>query len=246
MKLLFSALLLVTALFSKEIVAQYKVSYGFFGKIGVADARLERNETNYSIEIVAKATGFAKVLSGSRVERYTSEGKVVDGKLVPLRFVKSRSRRNKRTDKFFEFDHAAKRVYVYKKYYKNGKFIKKTKPSVLPFYAKDDLLTLYFNIKDELPKRRGALQFHAVGGDRKTGAVDIVIPDEKKREELKRLLKTDGFYIIAIIHQKIFASKNGELFIAMDKDGIAKKALLKDVIMFGDVVGTLVKKRVSE
>ena len=246
MRAVILGLLFAAALFGKSIEAEYKVTYGFFGKIGVADAKLEQNATDYNISIVAKATGFAKVLSGSRVERYISEGKVEDGKLLPLRFVKSRSKRNKRTDKFFEFDHKAKKIYVYKKYYKNGKFLSKTKPSTLPYYAKNDLLTLYFNIKDELRKKSGALHFKAAGGDRKTGAVDIVIPDPKKREKLKKLLKTEGFYIIAVIHQKIFASKNGELFIALDNDGIAKKAMLKDVIMFGDVVGTLVKKRVSE
>ncbi len=246
MRLLIVALLFITTLFGKSIETQYKVTYGFFGKIGVANAKMEHNATDYKITIDAKATGFAKVLSGSRVERYVSEGKVVNGKFVPMRFVKSRSKRNRRTDKFFEFDHKAKKVYVYKKYFKNGKLTDTTKRSVLPYYARDDLLTLYFNIKDELPKRSGALRLKAVGGDRKSGAVDIVIPEGKKRKELAQLLKTEGFYIIAIIHQKIFASKNGELFIAMDKEGLAKKALLKDVIAFGDVVGTLVKKRVSE
>ncbi len=45
----------------------------------------------------------------------------------------------------------------------------------------------------------------------------------------------------AIIYQKIFESNKGELMLAVGKDGIAQKAVLKDLIMFGDLVSERVK-----
>ncbi len=243
------AMLLLLAAFawSEVIEASYKIEYGVFGKVGASDALLETNATSYHIEVVGEATGFAKVLTGGRKERYISTGKVIDGRLVPEKFIKSRIRRNKRSDKYFIFDHEKKVVYAKKRVYENGKLVSDGKPNPLPYYAKDDLFTLYFNIFDQLKKLPvGSYRFHAVGGDRKDGAVDIVIPDAKTLKKLKKRLKSDGFYFIAIIHQKIFASKEGALYIVADDDGVAKKALLKDVIMFGDIVGKLVKKRVSD
>ncbi len=238
--------LLAIALWGKSIEAEYKVEYGVFGRVAKSIAKLDQNQTNYKIEIVAQATGFAKVLTGNRKEIYESSGKVVNGKLVPIHFVKKRSRRGKVSIKFFDFDHGRKKVYVHKEIYKNGKLIAKSKPSALPYYAKNDLLTLYFNIIDTLRSKSGPQLFHAVGADRKTGRVDIIIPTGKELEKLQHLLKEEGFYFIAIIHQKIFASKDGKLFIVAGKDGIAKKAVLKDVIMFGDIVGKLVRKQVRE
>jgi len=247
MKRVFLALLLAVAAFGAVIEASYKVEYGMFGKVGIADALYERNATDYRIEIVAEATGFAKVLSGGQKERYISVGKVIDGKLVPQRFIKSRIKRNRRSDKYFIFDHDKKVVYAKKKIYKNGKLVSEGKPTPLPYYAKDDLFTLYFNLFPTLKSLKvGRHRFHAVGGDRKDGAVDIIIPDAKMLEWMKKRLKEDGFYFVAVIHQKIFSSKDGALYVVVDEDGVAKRALLKDVIMFGDIVGKLVKKRVSD
>jgi hypothetical protein len=44
-----------------------------------------------------------------------------------------------------------------------------------------------------------------------------------------------------IIHQKIFASNRGELMLAIGKDGIVEKAVLKDLVMFGDLVAKRIR-----
>ena len=63
---------------------------------------------------------------------------------------------------------------------------------------------------------------------------------------MKSLLKEDGIYLIVTIYQKIFASKEGKLYIVLNSEGIAKKAVLKDVIMFGDIVGILDKLEIRD
>ncbi|MRI82852.1 MAG: hypothetical protein C6I00_00335 [Nitratiruptor sp.] len=243
MRPLLFVLICTAVLLAHEVEALYKVRYGLFGRVGIAQAKMEQNATGYRIVVEGKATGLAGVLSGGRIERYESRGRVVDGKLVPDYFVKIRQNRNKRSVKEFFFNHAKGEVTITKRNYKKGKLVATTH-SKLPYYAPNDLLSLYFNIAPTLHTLQGQQRFYAVGGDRNSGAVDIIAPTGKELAKLKRLLKVDGTYLIAVIHQKIFASKEGRLYIVLDSDGIAKKALLKDVILFGDIVGKLVEKKV--
>ncbi len=49
------------------------------------------------------------------------------------------------------------------------------------------------------------------------------------------------WYATAIIHQKIFSSKEGRLLLGIAQDGITNQAVLKDVIFFGDIRGVRVK-----
>ena len=243
-KLLFFFMLAV-GLFAKTIEAEYKVSYGFFGKVGSAKAILKKNESNYTIEVSAKATGFAKFLSNGRKEFYKSEGVVEKGLLKPLLFQKIRSSNNKKDIKTYHFDYKAKKISVHIERYRQGKKISES-DTLLPFFAKNDILTLYFNFIKFLKPGWQLYHFRAVGGERKTGRVDVALPSPKELAQIKKLMKEDGLYITVILHQKIFSSKEGKLYLVLDKDGITKKALLKDVILFGDIVGKLVKKEVRE
>ncbi len=241
MRLVALLFLLCGLAFGKVIDAEYKVAWGIFSSVGRAYAHYEANATDYKIVIEGRATGLARIMSGNRQERYESSGKIVDGLLVPHKFVKIMQNSKKKRIKTFVFDHLRKKIFVTKVGYRKGKFEFKTQ-DILPYYAKDDLLTLYFNLKRMLKPGIYRYTFHAVGGDRKSGRVDIFLPQGKELAKLQRLLKAQGLYLGIVIHQKIFASKNGELFVVMGEDGVAKKGLLKDVIMYGDIVGTLVKK----
>ncbi len=236
---------LCALLLAKEVEAEYKVSYGIFGSVGKSWAKMESNETNYTIEVVGKATGLAKILSNSRVEKYTSQGFVENGLFRPLLFVKTRQNSYKKDIKKFIFDYHKKRITIERHIYRNGKLIQHSFEHT-PFFAKEDILTLYFNIHHYLKPHIYSYTFHAVGGDRHTGRIDVIMEHGERLHQLQKLLGVHGLYLTVILHQKIFASKQGELHVAIGKDGVAKKALLKDVIAFGDIVGVLVRKRVIE
>jgi len=45
----------------------------------------------------------------------------------------------------------------------------------------------------------------------------------------------DSWYAKAIVHQDIFSSDKGELLLRIGDDGITQKAVLKDLIFFGDI-----------
>ncbi len=236
-------LILFITLSSAEILeAKYKITYGIFGKIGYAVARLETRGQRYSISVKAKATGLAKILSNGRREEYISQGYIKNGMFIPDLYKKIRSNSTKKDIKIYSFDHSRRVVHLRTKRFKNGK-LDHDSEETLPFYAKEDILSLYFNLPLHLHKEAKHLILHAVGGDRKTGRVDIYLPAGEELKKLKRLLRIkEGKIVDVVIHQKIFSSKNGRLHIALQKNSpIAKKALLKDVILFGDITGTLEK-----
>jgi len=239
-KILTLLLFLVFALGLKAetISVDYKVEFGIVGEIGVAHAKLTKDgNISYVIEIELQSTGLAKTLSGNRRERHISKGHIENGIMVSDLYQIIKSHGNKLSDRVYIIDHKNKKVTKKDKKYKNGKLYK-DKEKVLDYYSKDDLLTLYFNldkyIKDKTLSKD--YRFTAVGAEIQNGYVDIHIPNAKELSKYKKLLGSDGdWYARAIINQKIFSSDKGELFLSIGNDGITKKAILKDLIFFGDV-----------
>jgi hypothetical protein len=230
-------LTLFIPLAAKTLRAHYDVSFGIFGKMGESDAVLKIKNGRYTIDISMKATGMAKRLSKNRKEHHHSEGIVRNGKLVFRRYDVIRTYGKKKVVKSYVVDHKRHRIRkVYEKY-ENGKRYA-YQESILPFYTDDDLLTLYFNLDRYIDKRKpGTYRFKAAGAERQSGTVVVIVPDAKHRKAyIEDLGDGAAWYATAIINQKIFTSKEGRLELAVGKDGITQKALLKDVALFGDVV----------
>lgn len=246
-KFIFIILTFMTFLNAKTIIATYKVDFGIFGKIGTAKAVLHIGKKgDYKVSIEAKATGFAKVLSGGRIEKYKSEGRVVSGMLVPHEYLGITKTSSKTREKLYIFEHQNKKIKMLKFTIKNGKVAKSQE--YLKYYADNDILSLFFNIRKYLDnfKFKGKKVLYAVGANKKNGRVDLIAPVGKELERLKSDLgRKKGHFLKVFINQKIFASKRGELFLDINDDGICTKAVLKDVILFGDIRGELVKLKVE-
>ncbi len=242
-KIVLSMVFIVSSLLAKDytLSAKYSVGYGFFGKIGEADADLKVEKSTYKIKIEAKAIGLVKVLSKNRIEVYESTGVVKDGKFLPNIFISSRSKGDRRYIKRYLFDHKKEEVTLLKTTVVDG--IEKNSKTLLPYYAKDDILTLFFNLKyllqDDFKVKDGE-RFTAVGANKTDGRVEIKNIDKSQFRDIAKLLKRPNHLLAVTINQKIFASDKGEMFINVDDDGICISALLKDVIMFGDIRGELV------
>ena len=247
-KFLSTILLFLSFLNAKTITAEYKVSFGIFGKIGTAKALFKINkDKTYHILISAKATGFAKVLSGGRVESYESSGKVIDGVLVPDIYKGTTKTDTKFSQKIYYFLHKKKVIEMLKIRQRDGKTTKSEER--LKYYAKNDILSLFFNIKHYLNgfKFVGKKVLYAVGANKKDGRVDLIVPSGKELKKLKsELNEKSGHFMIVFINKKIFASKRGELFLDINDKGIATKAVLKDVIFFGDIRGKLKKLKITD
>jgi len=228
---------------AKVLDVSYKVTFGMFGQLGVCKAHLQSEKEAYRIGIGVKATGMAKMLSRNRQERHTSQGHLSHGMLVSDSYEVVKTYGAKYIEKVYRIDPRHKQItkYVLKK--REGRVTGK-KEQVLDFYSTNDLLTLYFN----LPKligdmsKPGRYAFTAVGAERQQGLVEVIIPEKAALGAYEKVLgKGDYWYMTVIIHQKIFASNRGELMLAIGKDGIAEKAVLKDLVMFGDLVAKRIR-----
>lgn len=207
---------------TRYIRAYYDISYAIFGKIGEVEATLEQHEKSYSIDIRAEATGIAKLMSNRRIEKYHSEGSVVGGLLRPKRFsVTTLKGKYYKATHSYLFDHQAKKVLHETSITQKEGSIQKEE--VLEYYAKDDILTLFFNLGEYLQNvcSSGTCSLVAVGANEKDGKVDI------------HALGGGNFKVI--LHRRIFASKQGEMSVHINNKGVCDRALLKDVVFFGDV-----------
>ena len=236
-------LILVSILFilnvseAESIEVKYKVEFGIFGEIGVANAKLTRDDKSYEIDINLESTGLAKVLSGGQKERHISKGHIENGVMVSDLYQIIKHYGSRMTNIVYEINHNKKEVVKKVKKWKREKMYKDN-TEVMKNYAKDDLLTLYFNLSSYIKDRTKSkdYRFEAVGAEKQDGFVDIHIPNNKELPEYKEMLGNDAdWYARAIIHQKIFSSDRGELLLSIGKDGITKKAVLKDLILFGDI-----------
>lgn len=247
-KIIIFYLFLSLNLFANTINIKYKISFGIFGKIGEAHASLKTNENNqtYEINLFAKTTGLAKSLSGNRQEHFTSKGVIFNDKkfknyLLPSIYIhevkRKKSGKIKIDKKVFNFNHLKKEV-ILTRYRSFGDKSEKPQVKIFDYYAQNDLLSLFFNFeKFNVKKNHFALS--AVGANKKDGRVDIVKTQDRQKKQVQRYLDTKLNPYIILINQKIFSSKRGELYLVLNEKGYAKKAILKDVIFFGDIVGEI-------
>jgi len=222
---------------------KYRVEFGALGELGILHAHLETKGNRYTIFMDAKATGLAKTLSKNRKETHLSEGFVRDGRYYTERYSVLVEYGKKKREKVYTVDYQKKIVSKSYKKYRKGKLISHTE-STLDFFGVDDLLTLYFNLPKILDTKSkpGLYTFEVIGTEQQNGKMELCLP---KPDQLKKYTQTLGEgayrYLAAIIYQKIFSRNKGELMIAVDKEGIIHKAVLKNLVMFGDLTVERIK-----
>ena len=233
-----SFLFLQSFSYAETLNAKYSVSYGLFGEIGIAKAHLVKEQNSYRIHIALESTGLAKTLSQNRTEKHISKGHIENGFMVSDSYTVIRSYASKVITKEYIIDHKKKKVVKNYKTEENNKIVS-SRSEMLDYYATDDLLTLYFNLKLLVKDKTKPETYHffAVGAERQKGSVAVIIPQKKDLGHYKETLGDNAdWYATAIIHQKIFNSEEGRLLLGVGKDGTTIKAVLKDVVFFGDIV----------
>jgi len=110
----------------------------------------------------------------------------------------------------------------------------------LDYYGKDDILTFFLNLPKYIKAKHKAkkYQFKVIGADRKNGRVDVMIPSEKMLKEMIAFVglgEEGDWHSTIVMHRKLYHSKQGELAVRTGKEGLVEKAVLKDLIFFGDL-----------
>ncbi len=233
-----SFLLIGSLVQAETIKADFKVEFGIIGEIGIANAVLTKDNDYYEISVKLKATGIANTLSGGREEHHISKGHIENGMMISDYYRVTKSYGSTMATKLYSINHKDKTVKKEYKRWEDGE-VTAEEEDTLDFYSSDDLLTLYFNLDEKVTDKKLTKHyiFKAVGAEKQKGKVEVVIPKKSELEDYREILgeSDDSWYAKAIVYQNIFSSDKGELLLRVGDDGITQKAVLKDLIFFGDI-----------
>ncbi len=214
----------------------YKATFGIFGTVGTIKNRLIQNTETYEIDTKVTLAGLAKVLMGGQTEHYVSKGHIKEGLMVSDFYQMTSQKRDKKVIKEYRIDHLKKSVTKRVRKWRKEKLVE-DHTERLKFYAEDDLLTLYFNLGNAVkqkPKGNTYL-FKSVGLEKQNGEVQITVPDDMQTAEYKKDLGKDGeIYAKALIHQKNFRKKKGDILLSVAQDGFIQRSVIKDILFYGD------------
>ena len=224
---------------AKNIEADYSVEYGMFGQVGKVHATLTSDHKYYMLDANVSAVGIARAVTDDLKERHISKGHISKGLLVTDMYQMIKSFGHYTSTTIYRVNHKKKKVTRLYKKWKYDKQIR-NETDALDYYGKDDMMTLFLNLPKHIkekytPKK---YQFKAIGADRKNGRVDITIPTQDTLEQMKSLVgegQEGDWYSTVVMHRKLYHSKQGELDVRIGQEGLVEKAVLKDLIFFGDV-----------
>ena len=146
------AVLLNTFALGQTIQLNYRGTFGIFGTVGSIDNTLSKNEKTYKIKTVVKLKGLAKMMLGNQKETYISKGHMEKGLMVSDFYEMTSEKKEKKKVKTYLFDHKKHTTSKNQKVWRKG-ILTEDKTHTLGFYAKDDLLTLYFNLGTALKEK---------------------------------------------------------------------------------------------
>jgi len=259
---LFLPLFAGSLLWGNTITATYEISFSVFGTIGMAEVSMARDATRYRVHVDAYLVGMAASIGGNRRETHDSYGSVTPSGFLPERYEKHRSSDTRDDTTLYRFDHEAHRVLKIRdkthisthaifdprsmSIVDVPETVREHSESELPYYAPDDLLSLFFNIRhllDAIPKGGESIR-HSVGAANAEGIVRITNPDGAKRREIAELMpENEDRLVTVVVDQDIFESDKGELYLNLDSDYLVIEAMLKDVLLFGDIRAKRVELR---
>ena len=235
----FIYLLLAQNLYANKIEADYSVEFGIVGEVGKVHALLRTDDRYYMIDANVSSVGIARAVTNDLKERHISKGHIENGLLVTDMYQMIKSFGDYTTTTIYRVNHTKKKVT---RQYKKWRFDKQitNRTVTLDYYGKDDLMTLFLNLPKHIEKKYNPkkYQFQAIGEDRKNGRVDITIPSKKALKEITHFVgkgEEGDWYSTVVMHRKLYQSKQGELDVRIGQEGLVEKAVLKDLIFFGDV-----------
>ena len=225
---------------ARNIDVEYRVEFGIFGEVAKVHATLRSDRKYYTINATVVAVGgIARSVTNNLKERHISKGHVERGLLVTDMYQMIKSYGEYTNTTIYSVNHRKKSVTRHYKEWKKG-FKIKDKKVTLGYYSKDDMLTLFLNLPKHIKEKYKSRHytFKAVGADRRNGRVDMTVPSQKALKQMGDLVgkvKEGDWYSTVVMHRKLYHSKKGELEVKINKEGIVDKAVLKDLIFFGDV-----------
>ncbi len=243
LKAIIVLLLITLGLFAKKIEAKYHVEYGIVGKVADINVTYFDDGKRYRIDAYVAAYGHLANLATQHLrEHHISKGRIEQGMFHTDDYEMRKHYGKFRSKTLYRANAKRKTLVRIYKLYEKGKF-KYSQSKKLPYYSTHDLLTFFLDLPKLIyhTKTGSCKQFRVIGADRKKGRVDVCLPKKNDIKKYENLLDIDSskdpslFFFFFFMYRKLYHSKQGELEIAIDRQGIVHKAVLEDVLFFGDV-----------
>ena len=238
MKLLITTLFLSATVFAQSLV--YKVKAPLFGTVGQVNVNYSSGARSYNISANMHTFGFAKKMSGNRIEHYSVNGSVKHGKYYAKHFTQDTTYKNKKSHLEYIFNYGSKKITKIRRKWKNGKSTTDSQRK-LSYFTYNDLFSIYHNIVHDIKgKPAGWYQVQVAGLEHNGGYLKIKIPTLAQQKKEARSLGVKNVWIFHIITNKaIMKSKNGEIIFAVGDNGIAKAVRVLDIPFVSHLDGIL-------
>ena len=240
MKILPFIILNFSFLFANSLT--YKVYAPLFGEVGEVKINYTLTSTKYEIKATTKTYGFAKKLSGNRVESYLAKGFIKNNIYHAKDFIQDVKYKNKKSFLEYIFNYKAKKIIKIRKKWIDNKLTTNYKKP-LSYFTYNDLFTSYHNIVATLKNRAsGVYKMQVAGMEKYGGYLIIKIPPKKIQQKEAKSMKVDNVWVFHIVTKKrILKSKSGEIIFAVGEDGIAKAVRVIDIPIVSHLDAKLIK-----
>lgn len=225
----------------------YEIGFGLFKRVAMGKLTFKQTEKKgqYLSTLQAETVGLVGWISRYRVDTYRSVMEEIDGgtRLRSLTFeedVKIGSTLRRKTH-LFDYQRGK---WIQTKRNKRG-YIERSEEEIPPGKIYDDFLTASYNFRygvyGEIERgkkymvatfpRKGALYYE----------VRVAAREEEKKRRSEKLKDKKEYFVKLLLDPEVTHSKEGLIEGWLSKDLYPLEGAIKDVILFGDVRGTLIK-----
>jgi hypothetical protein len=234
--------------FFKGEELEYQIGVGPFKRVAVGrlNFRALRKKGLHLATLEAETVGILGWVARYRVDTYQSTMEEVDGgkRLRSLSFEEDAKVGNQLRKKLSLFDYE-RRTWTKVRRSKDGT-MRRTEEDIPPGAIYDDFLTASYNFRygayGEI--ERGRKYSVKTLPKRGTSSYEVIVAgkeEEEKRRRSMKLKEGKEFFVKLILDPEITHSKDGIIEGWLSKELYPLEGVIKDVFLFGDVRGVLIK-----
>jgi hypothetical protein len=214
----------------------------------------DKKKGRYIASFQAETKGFIGWITGYRKYYFHTVLQEIDGgkRFLPHRFETLKIIKKKKYKQIYQFDYEKKELRM-QKFKKDHLDFKKNHPEkslTIPFFPKRnyiDILTLFYNFRHgslgpiEKEREYRILGLPINNQDKKEIIYTIELFSKEKEAEKRDDLgwKKPGYVAKVQIDREILTTREGIIWVLLDRNMVPLEGILKDAIGFGDVVGEL-------
>lgn len=228
----------------------YEIGFWLFKRValGRLSFREKEKKGQYLAVLETETLGVLGWVSRYRVDTYLSTMEEVDEgrRLRSMSFEENVKIGSKLEKRVTQFDYR-RRTWVTLKWRKNGS-VQKIEEEIPPGKIYDDFLTAAYNFRYGVygAIERGEKYTVSTFPRKGTASYEVRVAsreEEEKKRRSEKIKDQKEFFLRLLLGPEVTHSKEGRIEGWLSRDFIPVEGALKDVVLFGDVKGTLIKKQ---